>query len=99
MSSKNKLRLFEVNKKSVNQVLFCNDSDMEDALALDDGDLGFLEDDLDQLDLNAKNDDDPVAVYIEPPQRHDLEKTLLSGQQLNRKKVEELQQVHHSLLT
>ena len=90
MSAKNELKLFEVNKKSVNQVLFCNDSDTEDALALDDEDLGFLEDDLDQLDSNANNDDDPVEVYIEPPQRHDREKTSFSGQQLNCEEVEKL---------
>ena len=88
MLSKNKLRLFEVNGKSVNQVLFCNDCDTEDALALDDEDLVFLEDDLDQLDSNANNDDDAVEVYIEPPQRHDPEKTSFSGQQLNCKEEE-----------
>ena len=79
-----------VNEKSVNQVLFRNNSDTEDALALDDEDLGFLEDDLDQLDSNANNDDGPVEVYIEPPQRHDPEKTSFSGQQSNCKEVEEL---------
>ena len=90
MSSKNKLRLFEVNEKSVNQVLFCNDSDTEDALALDDEDLGILEEDLDQLDPNTNNDDDSVEVYIEPSQRHDPEKTSFSGQQLNSKEVKKL---------
>ena len=74
----------------MNEVLFCNDSDSEDALALDDKDLGFLEDNLDQLDSNANNYDNPVEVYIEPPQRYDLEKTSFSGQQLNCKEVQEL---------
>lgn len=89
MSSKNRLRLFEVNENSVNQLLFCNDSDTEDALALDDEDIGFLEDDIAQMNLNANTDDDPVEVYIEPPQGHEPEMMSID-QQLGCEELEEL---------
>ena len=46
MLSKNKTRLFEPNEESVNQLLFRDNSDTEDALPLDDENIGFLEDDL-----------------------------------------------------
>ena len=74
MSSKNNTRLCELNEESVNQLLFRDNSDTEDALPLDDEDIGFLEDDLNQMDLNSNNDDDRVEVYIEP-QKDEQEST------------------------
>ena len=41
--TKPRKRVFQINDSNIQQVLFCDNSDTEDALRLDDADVGFLE--------------------------------------------------------
>ena len=47
-SAKN--RVFQLNDYEIQQLLFCDNSDTEDALIADDEDIGFLESDIEQLE-------------------------------------------------
>ena len=60
-------KLFHLTESEVNQVLFCDNSDDEEGLTLDDEDLGFLEKDLEFIEKNGEMDY-VVEVNIEPPQ-------------------------------
>ena len=65
-------RLFHLGENNVDQVLFGDNSDDEETLALDEEDLGFLEKDLESMEKNGKMDD-VVEVTIEPPQSGAIE--------------------------
>ena len=42
--------VFQLNDNEIHQILFCDNSDTEDALIADDKDIGFLESDIEQLE-------------------------------------------------
>ena len=64
--SNNKDKVFHLNAAEVNQILFCDESDTEDALPLDDEDINFLESDMDLLSINRPNAGGQMEVVIEP---------------------------------
>ena len=64
MSNKQK-RFFQLSDEKVSQILFCDESDTEDALILDQKDLSFLKNDLEMLE---KSPLDQIEVTIEPPE-------------------------------
>ena len=47
-----KKRLFQPSKHELNQILFCDDSNTEDALELDNADIEFLENDVENMQAN-----------------------------------------------
>ena len=49
----------------INRILFCNDSDTEDALVLDDEDINFIEDDVAKMEANLNTED--ISVIIDSP--------------------------------
>ena len=63
--SNNKDKVFHLNAAEVNQILFCDESDTEDALPLDDEDINFLESDMDLLSINRPNTGGQMEVVIE----------------------------------
>ena len=58
-----KKRLFQLNNTEVNQILFCDDSDTEDVLQLDNEDIRFLESDM--ATVQKPDSPDQVEVVIE----------------------------------
>ena len=60
-------KLFHLTESEVNQVLFCDNSDDQEGLTLDDEDLGLLEKDLEFIEKNGEMDY-VVEINIEPPQ-------------------------------
>ena len=52
MAKSKSTRVFEVNEDNVQQILFCDESDTEEVLALDEEDIQFLTDDMDHLERN-----------------------------------------------
>ena len=58
-------KLFELSDTEINRILFCNDSDTEDALVLDDEDIDFIEDDVAEMEENSNSED--ISVIIDPP--------------------------------
>ena len=49
----------------INRILFCDDSDTEDALVLDDEDIDFIEDDVAEMKANSNTED--ISVIIDTP--------------------------------
>ena len=49
----------------INRILFCDESDTENALIPDDEDIYFLEDDVTRLEANSNTGD--INVVIDPP--------------------------------
>ena len=47
-------RIFQINDENVDQILFCDKSDTEEALVLDEEDIGFLQQDVEHLEDNNK---------------------------------------------
>ena len=62
MSSKE--RIFHLSAEEVSQILICDDSDTEDALPLDQEDVEFLEEDLEQH-LQSSASEEVIEVAIE----------------------------------
>ena len=68
MASRSRKKLFQVDGDKIQYLLFCDNSDTEDALQLDEKDLGFLESDVDHIAHNVHAADlEPLKVVIEPP--------------------------------
>lgn len=67
MLPKPRKRVFQINDSNIQQVLFCDNSDTEDALTLDDEDVGFLEEDCVVADTQVTHDQDTLEVTIDPP--------------------------------
>ena len=57
-------KLFELSDAEINCILFCNDSDTEDALVLDDEDIDFIENDVAEMKANSNTED--ISVIIDP---------------------------------
>ena len=55
---------FWLTDAEINRILFCDESDTEDALILDDDDIYFLEDDVTQMEANSNTGD--INVVIDP---------------------------------
>ena len=66
MNTRNK-KLFILTESDINGILFCDTSDTEGELQLDVEDLGFLENDVDDIEKSGHNEE-PVEVLIKPPQ-------------------------------
>ena len=64
MSNKQK-RFFQLSDEKVSQILFCDESDTEDALILDQEDLSFLKNDIEVLEESPL---EQIEVTIEPPE-------------------------------
>ena len=63
-----KTKVVQVDGDKIQNLLFCNNSDAEDTLKLDEEDLGFLENDIDHIAHNVHAaDSKPLEVVIEPP--------------------------------
>ena len=58
-------KLFELSDAEINRILFCDDSDTEDALVLDDKDIDFIEDDVAEIEGNSNTED--ISVIIDSP--------------------------------
>ena len=56
---------FQLTDAEINRILFCDESDTEDALVLDDEDIDFLEDDVTQMEESSNTED--IMVVIDPP--------------------------------
>ena len=56
---------FQLTDAEINRILFCEESDTEDALVLDDEDIDFLEDDVTQMEESSNTED--IMVVIDPP--------------------------------
>ena len=68
MASRSRQKLFQVDGDKIQNLLFCDNSDTEDTLQLDEEDLGFLENDVDHIAHNVHAADlEPLEVVIEPP--------------------------------
>ena len=68
MSSKSRQKLFQIDEEKIQYLLFCDNSDTEDAIELDEEDIGFLKKDLDHIAENVKVANfEPVEVVIDPP--------------------------------
>ena len=66
MPSKLRKKVFQIQENEIQQLLFCDNSDTEDALMLDEEDIGFLEEDCSVIDCQKNPDQDAVEVTIEP---------------------------------
>ena len=75
MAKSKSTQVFEVNQDNVQQILFCDESDTEEVLTLDEEDIRFLTNDMDHLQ-RKKDADGTVEVTIEPPQSTALSKLL-----------------------
>ena len=62
-------RYFHVQEDQVQHLLFCDNSDTEDALPLDEEDLEFLENDVDAIEQAADGvtETEAIEVVIDPP--------------------------------
>jgi len=49
-------RLFQLNEEEINQILFCDNSDLEEGLALDDEDVTYLATDIEYMKKNLATD-------------------------------------------
>ena len=49
MAKSKSTQVFEVNEDNVQQILFCDESDTEEVLTLDEEDIRFLTNDMDHL--------------------------------------------------
>ena len=58
----NQQRVFHLNSEKINQILFCDNSDTEDSLALDNEDVEFLEQDMLHLENSALQEVLEVAI-------------------------------------
>ena len=58
-------RLFELNEASINQILFCDNSDSEECLTLDDEDINFLGEDLETAKEIITQNDERIEVCID----------------------------------
>ena len=58
---------FQINDENVDQILFCDKSDTEEALVLDEEDIGFLQQDVEHLEDNNKANE-TMEVIIESSQ-------------------------------
>ena len=69
MSPKSRQKLFQLHENEIHQILFCENSDAEDALELDKEDLSFLEINVKHVEKNLNSDIncDSMEVVIEPP--------------------------------
>ena len=70
-------RLFLLNQGEIQQSLFCDNSDDEEALELNDEDVQFLENDLEDIEQNT-NAMEPAEVVIEPAYVENLEANSIS---------------------
>ena len=57
-------RIFQIHDGNVDQILFCDESDTEDALVLDEEDIGFLQEDVEHLEAK-NNPNETMEVVIE----------------------------------
>ena len=57
--------VFQLSDEKVSQIFFCDESDTEDALILDQEDLSFLKNDVEILEESPLNQ---IKVTIEPPE-------------------------------
>ena len=62
-------------------ILFCDTSDTENELLLDDKDLDFLENDVDDIEKSGHNEE-PVEVLIEEPQAKSASMTQMTSQKV-----------------
>ena len=76
MSNKQK-RFFQLSDEKVSQILFCDESDTEDALILDQKDLSFLKNDIEMLEESPL---DRIKVTIEPPRNFAADTKECSGE-------------------
>ena len=72
-----KRRLFQLNNTEVNQILFCDDSDTEDVLQLDNEDIRFLESDM--ATVQEPDSPDQVEVVIEAVAAGSVQETTTEG--------------------
>ena len=72
-----KRRLFQLNNTEVNQILFCDDSDTEDVLQLDNKDIRFLESDM--ATVQEPDSPDQVEVVIEAVAAGSVQETTTEG--------------------
>jgi len=59
-------RLFQLNEEEINQILFCDNSDLEEGLALDDEDVTYLATDIEYMKKNLATDE-VLESTIDPP--------------------------------
>ena len=73
MASRSRQKLFQVDGDKIQNLLFCDNSDTEDTLQLDEENLGFLENDVDHIAHNVHAADlEPLEVVIEPPIQYSI---------------------------
>ena len=60
-------RLFYLKESEVEQILFCDNSNNEDNLILDEEDIGFLEEDIQSVENTNHSGDYDAVVVIDPP--------------------------------
>ena len=58
-------KLFEFSDAEINRILFCDDSDTENALVLDDENIDFMEDNVAEMEANWNTEH--ISVIIDPP--------------------------------
>ena len=80
MNTRNK-KLFILTESDINGILFCDTSDTEGELQLDVEDLGFLENDVDDIEKSGHNEE-PVEVLIKPPQAKPAVVTEMTSQKV-----------------
>ena len=66
MPKAQKQKLFQLQDTEIQQILFCDNSDTEDGLELDNEDLQFLEQDVEQIEQNPDIGQSNPEVIIEP---------------------------------
>ena len=58
-------KLFELSDAEINRILFCDDSDTEDALVIDDEDIDFIEDDVAEMKTISKTVDISIPLSMQ----------------------------------
>ena len=72
-----KRRLFQLNNTEVNQILFCDDSDTEDVLKLNNEDIWFLKSDV--ATVQEPDSPDQMEVVIEAVTAGSVQETTTDG--------------------
>ena len=58
-------KLFELSDAEINRILFCDDSDTEDALVIDDEDIDFIEDDVAEMKTISNTVDISIPLSMQ----------------------------------
>ena len=77
----NQQRVFHLNSEKINQIFFCDNSDTEDSLALDNEDVEFLEQDMLHLENSALQEVaiDPAVALQSPSHKDSLTTNQISS--------------------